>query len=82
MVGTNNRYPVRMLTEAPRRNAGSFFSVLTFVGGGPSSGNQVGLMLFICQRPVFMYDSYCLITEIIDKIGELYIRGQSPSFHR
>lgn len=41
MVGTNNRYPVRMLTEAPRRNAGSFFSVLTFVGGGPSSGNQV-----------------------------------------
>lgn len=52
MVGTNNRYPVRMLTEAPRRNAGSFFSVLTFVGGGPSSGNQVGLMLFICQRHV------------------------------
>ena len=45
MVGTNNRYPVRMLTEAPRRNAGSFFSVLTFVGGGPSSGNQVGLTL-------------------------------------
>ena len=41
MVGTNNRYPVRMLTEAPRRNAGSFFSVLTFVGGDPSSGNQV-----------------------------------------
>lgn len=30
MVGTNNRYPVRMLTEAPRRNAGSFFFGLDF----------------------------------------------------
>lgn len=49
MVGTNNRYPVRMLTEAPRRNAGSFFSVLTFVGGGPSSGNQVGLTLLMSK---------------------------------
>lgn len=55
MVGTNNRYPVRMLTEAPRRNAGSFFSVLTFVGGGPSSGQSGRFDTFVAKIHHFVH---------------------------